>query len=489
MKISLLLCWLGYHKVSKAQLFWPHQATCDRCGRTVMMDTRGEFFDLRLSGSSGTDSNSSIELYTALQSAFVPEQSPKASLPRFIQVREGDNIKSVPVSYMWKDVLQPGNFFKELTGQSLSLDEHRLQKMLDTVLKYLANGNPIPIPYRDHDESKNAGFVVDARISNGRLELLHQFVGQGMVEHALRNHVSVLIKPTHKDPKGNEYEDCIAHSSLTEEPVIIGQQSWAPLAASRGRPDNAPLYLHAASRSPNMDFSKLKKLLGLADNATDQEALDAAIAKFGTIEQAQQALAQKTTECTTLSTKVTALQSELDTKKQEVVTLSQRANPIKPTANEMYLSSRVLREERDKAIGGKAINAATADKVIQRYCGDTKLQDISLSRAVGDTDIALLQGMNKAIEFFENVQGNTPAPPDGETTGAQTRTDTRNDTQTQQAAAAATAAAATSGAGAGGQQMPKTIGDVVDGSMSRQYNASKIKLPNARGVPVATAGK
>jgi hypothetical protein len=43
-KLRRFLCWFGFHTVSRARAAWPHKAKCDRCGRAVLMDTRGEWF-------------------------------------------------------------------------------------------------------------------------------------------------------------------------------------------------------------------------------------------------------------------------------------------------------------------------------------------------------------------------------------------------------------------------------------------------------------
>jgi hypothetical protein len=38
------LCWFGFHRITAFSVWWPHETKCDRCGKTLLMDTRGEWF-------------------------------------------------------------------------------------------------------------------------------------------------------------------------------------------------------------------------------------------------------------------------------------------------------------------------------------------------------------------------------------------------------------------------------------------------------------
>lgn len=41
------LCWLGFHRPMAASVWWPHETECLHCGRKLLMDTRGEWFEAK----------------------------------------------------------------------------------------------------------------------------------------------------------------------------------------------------------------------------------------------------------------------------------------------------------------------------------------------------------------------------------------------------------------------------------------------------------
>lgn len=384
-------------------------------------------------------SDKHYKLFNSGQGSFLPESNPPSSQPKSMEVMLGGEKKQVPCSYMWKDVLIPGEFQKHVTGQTLSLNSGKIEDMAKEIKKYLANGNLVPIPYRDHDESTNAGFVVDAKVDKGRLFLLHQFIGERATVAALQNRVSVEIHAEKTDPKGNKYKNLIVHSSLTDDPVVTGQLPWEPLAASRGEHVDAPLYIFAASGTgrSKMDWAKIRKLLGVGDDVP-QSKLEEMLAermkdkdKVATLE----------TEKTTLSNKVTTLENEkkqlrtdLDAKTTEAVSLSNKINKVVPSARELFFARSALTAAKDKAVTSGAVNAATADKIISRFAGEKgKIDAISLSATTTEADIGLAEGMARAIDTFEALEGNKagPASSDESKTGDQGKSKERTQTNTK----------------------------------------------------------
>lgn len=370
-----------------------------------------------------------ICLFIDGQEGFKADYFPSSDLPTHLKIKLGNEVRDIPCAYAWKDCLIPGQYRKHATDQELNLSTEDLAGMVATVKEYLKNGNAIPVPLKDHDEERNVGYVLDARMNEGRLELYHQLIGQDAALAALRNKVSVQIHGTHIDPKNNTYKRCIVHSSLTPSPVVTGQRDWAPIAASRGEQSVASTYVFAASRSSDMTIAQLRALLGLGDTVSDADVLKAAGEKITGFKGLETANAALTTEKTQLSqavtaekAKVTELTTKLEASKTEVVTLSQRVNKHKPSAHELYFAKEAITAKREAAIKSGAIIAAVADKAEVKYLGTIKLDTISLSREVTDADVALADGLARTMDFYDTVAGNKPAPADGVQSGDQQRT-------------------------------------------------------------------
>lgn len=365
-------------------------------------------------------------LFIDKQEGFHADPNPPTTLPTSMKIKVGDQVKEYPCAYAWKDCLLPGKYTKHATQQALDFTTADLEEIAATTKEYLRNGNAIPIPLKDHEEERNIGYVVDARVQDGRLQLYHQFIGADAALEALRNKVSVKIVGNHIDPKNNKYKRCIVHSSLTGTPVVTGQRDWAPIAASRGEPSAAPVYVFAASRSSDMTIAQLRALLGLGDNVSDADVLKAAHDRIAaipaletsktTLEGEKVALSQKVKET---ETKVTELTTQLEAKKTEVVSLSQKVNKRQPSAHELYFAKEALTAKRQNAITSGAITAAVADRAEAKFLGNTKLDSISLSRDVTEADIALSAGMAQAMDFYDVIAGNKPGPASGEQSGNQ----------------------------------------------------------------------
>jgi hypothetical protein len=137
-----------------------------------------------------------------------------------------------------------------------------------------------------------------------------------------------------------------------------------------------------------------------------------------TLEGEKVSLSQKVQE---KETKITELTTQLEAKKSEVVTLSQKVNKRMPSAHELYFAKEALTAKRQNAITSGPITAAIADRAEAKFLGTTKLDSISLSRDVSDTDIALSAGMAQAMDFYDVIAGNKPGPASGEQTGDQNK--------------------------------------------------------------------
>lgn len=368
-----------------------------------------------------------INLFVEGQASFQDCPDIPEGLPATFPIKLGNETKQIPCSYMWKDVLQVGSYTKHATDQELNLDLDDLPSMADTFKLFIKNGNVCPIIEKDHNEDRSLGFCLDARVKDQRLELLHQFIGEDAAVSALRNRVSPQIHKHHKDSKNNTYHNLIVHNSLTADPVIIGQRGWDSMAASRGEPSSPPLYVFAASRRSHMTIAELRALLGLGDSVADADVLKAAHARITAAKPLETANATLTTEKTQLSNAVTAkdaeiktLRADLETKKTEVVQLSQKVTGHKPSAHELYFAKEAIAAKRTSLITAGTINAATADKIEKKFLSGVDLNTISLSRQVTDADVQLSQGLAQTMDVYDALVGGGKGPASGEErTGAQ----------------------------------------------------------------------
>ena len=149
------------------------------------------------------------------------------------KVRIGGVRTRVPVSHFWKDVIGVGRFRHPVTGQTFEVDQARIDRWIAKFRRMREAGIEIPTPVDHSDRAEdNRGFVVDARRVGGKLQLLHEVVGEDAAKLALRNRCSVFIDPDYTDEHGKRWGEVIAHSAFTPKPVISGQGEFVPFAAS-----------------------------------------------------------------------------------------------------------------------------------------------------------------------------------------------------------------------------------------------------------------
>jgi hypothetical protein len=179
--------------------------------------------------------------------------APRPEWPTNIKVKVGDQEKTIPVTYVEKEVLAVGSYVHPKNGKSFKFGLEDLERYSDTVNAMVAAGIEIPTPV-DHNnhEAKprneffvsaadNLGFVVQSRVEDDKLVLVQAVVGEDAVHTALRNKCSVYIKPF-KDSKGRDWGDAIVHSAYTPKPVVSGLRPFSAAGLSR-EPEEAVLEL------------------------------------------------------------------------------------------------------------------------------------------------------------------------------------------------------------------------------------------------------
>lgn len=222
-------------------------------------------------------------------------------MPTHRVVRVGGKKKKLPVAYFWKDVIGTGKYRHPITGQTFEVDEKRIDGWIKKYEKMRERGIEIPTPVDHSDRAEdNRGFVVGARRVGGKLQLLHQVIGEDGARMACRNRCSVFIDPEFTDEHGKNWGEVIAHSAFTPKPVISGQGEFVPFAASRaigsGKPRKVPVFYlsrqetkmaarapgkrrgkkgNTASKLSPKKLAKVRRILGIEpdEEISDEELL------------------------------------------------------------------------------------------------------------------------------------------------------------------------------------------------------------------------
>jgi hypothetical protein len=320
-----------------------------------------------------------------------------------------------PAFYARKEILKCGDYVHPSTGLKFSITPQRIDGLVQSFKKMQERGHKVFLPgkHRDYDAKDNFGWAIAMERQGDSLYAVEQLIGEDAKLTAARNDRSVLIRPNFKDEQGNEYPEAIEHVALCPDPVISGMSGTVPIAASKSSPATEALVLELAARQETpMDLSPIRKALGLADDAPDADVVSKAAAKLG---ENATALSREGE-----AKKVAEKDRDDWKKKAEDSTLAlSRATPAKPTARELYLSAKMFRQEKEKAVVSGAISQPNADKAEKRFLGAADTNALTLSRDVTDADIALARGLDAGLEFFELIQGNTPGPKPGEQTAGQ----------------------------------------------------------------------
>lgn len=265
----------------------------------------------------------------AMHYAISISQSKAASLftkNDTIYISEGEKVLALGekdgVFRYKKDMIKVGTYIHPVHKWKLSVTPERLTRWLVNFQAMRANGIDIEVP-SDHSFSaeKNLGYVVDAVIEkdvNGVLTLfgILEIKGEQANNIVQRNkNVSVWISDNYVDGKGNFYGEVIKHCSVVQQPVMPGQETFIPIAASsQGIEDeNIPIYF---LRSDEMDkelLEKYKKLFGLGDDITEETLFSSIEKQVKAKDEAQKKIQEQvlslTTEVKTLKDKAASQQS------------------------------------------------------------------------------------------------------------------------------------------------------------------------------------
>jgi hypothetical protein len=311
--------------------------------------------------------------------------------PAEIPVKIGAEVKKVPVSYFEKSAIECGQYVHPTTGEKFAIDEQRLDLWARKFDQMRAAGVEIPCPIDHSDKAEdNRGFTVKLRRDGKQLKFIPQVIGEDGALLAMRNRCSVKINPNFKDGKGREWGEAIEHIAFTPVPVIDGQGSFVPFAASRGEQTDT-LYLSAPERSPSMDLTKLREAIGAAKEITDEQVIAQAAAKIGDLVQTKTTLElsrnNATAEVSNLRTRAETAETALRNEQAKVVELSKGA----PDAALLGGYADLYTQKIDLALSqGKCVKAQ-ADVLKSALKEGDKPNALMLSKSAAGTpiDVAL----------------------------------------------------------------------------------------------------
>lgn len=155
-----------------------------------------------------------------------------------------------------KELVKVGRYFKAKTGQAFEVTRDTIDHWIVTFNRWMANGNKVPVPL-SHDKANesesNQGWVHKLWREDDTLVGLMELTNENLV---LTTDVSICVQGQVIDGKGQKYLQPITHVALCTDPVIPGLEKFEKLSLSLG--DN------------EMDKKVLTKLLGIAEDASDE---------------------------------------------------------------------------------------------------------------------------------------------------------------------------------------------------------------------------
>lgn len=383
-----------------------------------------------------------------LHASDMGDYSPALTLgrgwPTEIKLKVGDADKSVPVTYLDKDLIEEGQYVHPKTGRAVNASRAQLKDWVDKFHRMAGEGIEFGIP-ADHrmKAADNLGYVKDAKLvdvgGKTRLRLTHALIGEDAAMLAVKNRASLGIDPDYIDAKGRKWGSAIIHSSITPDPVIFGMGSFTPTFLSRGQEREAQMLFLSAQETPHSTVTifnhslppgkikpfpfttpersnamtpelrkRLEVLAGVAEGTPD----DVLLSRVADEAEKQQADMTEFASQITLSREAAATaERERDEAKGQLITLSREA----PEPNTEVLYERSLRvSDRLDSLVGAGYTRPGVDKLKSILLGNADAPNvIALSRDAGTTTDCL------AAQIADWATENRPAPKTGSQTGVQ----------------------------------------------------------------------
>ena len=279
---------------------------------------------------------------------FLPALSLGGNLPK---ERNG-----IPVQHFWKEALLPAGF-KDAKGRVWNFGPRDIDDVLTDCKRSLALGWEPPIQDDHWKPGKSFGKVIDYRKNNrGGLEMLHQFMGEDEAKECLKKHTSIMLIPNKEDARGNKFKWYPDHSASVFRPQLPELKDFTPALAASGHAVNAvQLIPMAETQESDMDISKLRAALGLAEDKPVEEVIALAAAEIDQIASMRKtnlALSGEVADWKTASSQLAGQLQEAEQARDQAIALSAEVQeePADPRLTAMLAEN--VRTARELALQG-----------------------------------------------------------------------------------------------------------------------------------------
>ena len=284
--------------------------------------------------------------------------------------------------YLKKEVIPVGDSRRHPDeGYGIHVKPEQVDGWISSFAQMSERGHEVPAPPEHRDRANSYGkWVALSREPNKRgghsLYATLRVVGEKNKQDVLNKNVSICVKRNLKDDRGNVYPEAVEHIAVTPYPALTGLEGWTSIAASRGAPEEVPVFEMAAARTeePTMDLAPFRKRLGLADSAPEAEVSAKLIERLDGIPAAVEAATKPLTE------QVTALSRERDEARLE---LSRGSRADKPAPDPEILRDRadISLSRVDLAVAKGDVPAVVGGKLKEMIRKGDKPNAFMLSRS------------------------------------------------------------------------------------------------------------
>lgn len=317
----------------------------------------------------------------------------------------------VPRQKFVKELIRDGEFTKG--EQKFRVTPEIRQHWEATHRKFVGAGNSVGVPtsheaWHKQDSDENRGFVRELFNEGDSLYGVIELIGDDAISAASRSNVSIYAQPKFKDGNGTEYDWPIRHAALTDQGVIPGLGEFIPIAASHdSTPAQVPVFtLSTENPTMSIDLKKLGEKLGIEDELTEKNAIDAISLAFDNAGKAKaDAIKAKDAKIKSLEEQVKANQ------------------PIELSHSERGLAKRLVNEKLDGLVkDGKIIPAVrealaplvTGSDLMLSFGDNTDSTGLQIVEALQQNDIVKLgeQTGRQVVELSHPTTSEKSADPD-----------------------------------------------------------------------------
>jgi hypothetical protein len=290
-----------------------------------------------------------------------------------------------------KELIHVGRFRSPQTGEPFDVTDDMLADWAKTFKAMRANGIKVPIP-QTHDTSgntdNNRGWVEDMVHEGDKLLGVLELHADDPEQLAKVSDVSIYSPPEFVDGEGRTYKRPILHVALCTDPLIPGlggfQPVTVPLAAS-GKTEIVNVSIFAEQEEvKKMDLKALQEALGLADELTEENAVET-ITKL----------------VAALKARVAELEAATKEKPKEEPATTASRTPPEPDPEIVRLAAENRTMKLEGLVAAGRITPAVRDKLKGIFLGP---ENAALKASLGKGDGAAFDGFVEALKENDPVK-------------------------------------------------------------------------------------